>query len=374
MADGDYSGGAVQGREIRLTDHVVGFDPAAPSLADGGRSDSLSEIISRIFENPPAVLSNAASNALRTLLLTLTQNEVDARAAARYTDAEKALVNSVSPGANLLTPYKIGNIYRASPAGAIAPKPGNAEGTASVLGITVAPDNWELNRPEATAALPDVYDCHVYGYQINGVFSIQYGTPNRTDRYIAPGASSFSDLTGRIEDGQVPDSFTRDIELATYAALADATYAALAGATFTGETGGQEPVNPGDFATKGYVDAGDTGTTPPSPRSEEIYFGLIDAVAEAATVDITLLTMEDATVAGHNITLGPAASGQFFVILTPAAHDILTLVNSGTQADELSAYAKAEGVRNLNSESYDAYTLGPLNAGATISYRLTLTE
>ena len=47
---------------------------------------------------------------------------------------------------------------------------------------SVAPVGWQLTRPEATEALPYVYDCHVYGYDINGVFCVLYGTPNRTDR------------------------------------------------------------------------------------------------------------------------------------------------------------------------------------------------
>ena len=336
------------------------------------------EINTLLADNNSADIS-AADN--RSVLLDITEslafltqvrtdadiNTLAAAAAnARFTDTLLSKLNGIFAGANQLTPYKLGNIYRASPAGTVPAKPGNTEGTASVSGITAAPDNWLLARPEPTAALPDIYDCHVYGYVTNGVFGVQYGTPNRTDRYVAGGASSFADLSGTIADGQVPDSFTRDTELAAYAPRS--------GATFTGETGGLTPVNDSDFATKIYVDAAVAGTTPPSPQSEEIYYGLIGAAAEAASVDVTALTMEDATVAGHNITLGPAASGQFFVILTPAAHDILTLVNSGTQANELSAYTKTEGVRNLNSESYDAYTLGPLNPGATISYRLTLTE
>ena len=89
----------------------------------------------------------------------------------------------IAAGANQITPYKIGNIYRAAAAGTIPTKPANTEGTATEAGITVAPVGWQLTRPDATSDLPHVYDCHVYGYSINGAFGIQYGTPNRTDRY-----------------------------------------------------------------------------------------------------------------------------------------------------------------------------------------------
>ena len=101
----------------------------------------------------------------------------------RFTAADKTKLGGVALAANRLIPYKIGNIYRAFAAGSTPTKPGNTEGTVTVSGITVAPTGWRLTRPEATAALPYVYDCHVYGYTINGVFGWQFGTPNRTDRY-----------------------------------------------------------------------------------------------------------------------------------------------------------------------------------------------
>ena len=112
-----------------------------------------------------------------------------------FTDARAAKLQGIASGANQLIPYKLGNIYRASAAGVVPARPGNDEGTATISGITDAPDNWQLGRPEPTAALPDVYDCHVYGYVTNGVFGVQYGTPNRTDRYIAPGGTGIDAAT-----------------------------------------------------------------------------------------------------------------------------------------------------------------------------------
>ena len=94
-----------------------------------------------------------------------------------YTDAEKAKADGIADSANLLTPYKLGNIYRGSPSGVIPDKPSNTEGAATIAGITAAPADWQLTRPEATEALPEIYDCHVYGYTINGVFGWQFGTP-----------------------------------------------------------------------------------------------------------------------------------------------------------------------------------------------------
>ena len=181
---------------------------------------------------------------------------------------------------------------------------------------------------------------------------------------------------------------TDDAHLSTkkYVDDADALKASLSGATFTGETSGITPVNALNFTTKAYVDAAVAGTMPPSVRSELIYYGLIlaanaadeaAAITYARTIDVSTLDMEDATVAGHNITIGPSEIRDFFVFLVPAVHDLLTLVNTGTQADERAAYSRSENARNdlgTPSEQYNSYVFGPLNPGVSFSYRLTLTE
>ena len=181
---------------------------------------------------------------------------------------------------------------------------------------------------------------------------------------------------------------TDDAHLSTkkYVDDADALKASLSGATFTGETSGLTPVNALNFTTKAYVDAAVAGTMPPSVRSELIYYGLIlaanvadeaAAITYAETIDVSTLAMEDATVAGHNITIGPSEIRDFFVFLVPAVHDLLTLVNTGTQADERAAYSRSENARNdlgTPSEQYNSYVFGPLNPGVSFSYRLTLTE
>ena len=181
---------------------------------------------------------------------------------------------------------------------------------------------------------------------------------------------------------------TDDAHLSTkkYVDDADVLKASLSGATFTGETSGITPVNALNFTTKAYVDAAVAGTTPPPVRSELIYYGLIlaanvadeaAAITYAETIDVSTLAMEDATVAGHNITIGPSEIRDFFVFLVPAVHDLLTLVNTGTQADERAAYSRSENARNdlgTPSEQYNSYVFGPLNPGVSFSYRLTLTE
>ena len=173
------------------------------------------------------------------------EGEADTNA---LTDARVTKLAGIAPAANQLTPYKLGNVYRAFAAGANVVKPGNTEGTATISGITVAPVGWQLSRPEATAALPHVYDCHVYGYVTNGVFGVQYGTPNRTDRYIAPGGTGIDAVTA---NGLIQ------------AALADA----VTGNTETGITVTHNTDGTFDFVVSG-------GGTPMSMPTDDIYFGI----------------------------------------------------------------------------------------------------
>lgn len=100
------------------------------------------------------------------------------------TPEDRTKIDGIATGANRVLPYKIGNIYRRQASTTPPNKPADDTGTATSAGITVAPPGWQLTRPEATQALPNVYDCHVYGYDINGTFTWQFGVPNRTDRFI----------------------------------------------------------------------------------------------------------------------------------------------------------------------------------------------
>ena len=116
----------------------------------------------------------------------------------------------------------------------------------------------------------------------------------------------------------------------------------------------------------------------PAPTQQElIYYGRHrQPPPPPPTVDVNTLSSADATVAGHDISIGPSHNGGFFVILVPATHAILTLINTGLNVDVLATYTRADNVRMLGSpaENYHAYTLGPLNPGLTVNYRLTLTE
>ena len=151
--------------------------------------------------------------------------------------------------------------------------------------------------------------------------------------------------------------------------IADALAAAVSNNTETGIT---VTYNTADRT----IDFVAAGGAPAVSAQELIYFGIIETILEAATVDVSTLASVDASVAGHNISIGPSTNGHYFVILVPADHLILALVNTGLNTDVLSTYAQADNVRQLGNpaEQYHAYTFGPLNPGLTVNYRITLTE
>ena len=109
------------------------------------------------------------------------------------------------------------------------------------------------------------------------------------------GASSFADLTGMIADSQVPAAFTRDTELAAYAALV--------GATFTGAVAGITPTADAHLSRKDYVDTAD---------------------ALALKIAQNLADLANVTTARTNLGLGTAATRN-----TGDAENNLALLGSG---------------------------------------------
>ena len=213
------------------------IDTAIANLIDSapGALNTLNELAAALGDDPNFAATLTAAIAGRLV------------AAQNLADLSDAAVARANLGANDLIPYKLGNIYRAFAEGEVVVKPDNTEGTVSVAGVAVAPVGWRLTRPEATAALPFVYDCHVYGYVTNGVFGVQYGTPNRTDRYIPPGGTGIDAATANN-------------------LIQVALAAAVSGNTETGITVTHNLDGTLDFIVMG-------GTPTPTP-SDDIYFGI----------------------------------------------------------------------------------------------------
>ena len=176
------------------------------------------------------------------------------------------------------------------------------------------------------------------------------------------GASSFADLTGMIADSQVPDSFTRDTELAAYALLAgavfsgavsgvaptaaahlsrkdyvdtaDALKASLAGATFTGAVSGITPTSDAHLATKAYVDSVSSGGS--GGPTDDIYWGTsADETPQGSELTIAA-TNGAATITGY--------SGSMHVLVARLATeaDFTRIVRSDdiSQTNQLGAFTK----------------------------------
>ncbi len=119
-----------------------------------------------------------------------------------------------------------------------------------------------------------------------------------------------------------------------------------------------------------------TGGTTPTPQQENIWHGLVagtvDTETEIAAV-VSSLTAEQAPVGGHIVTLGPAASnGQRWVLIVPADHDIVSLINQAVGDDEKGSFTRIVWSTQISGESVISYHSGALRAGALINYRLTL--
>ena len=223
--------GLTTGGELLLStssanvDITVEFFRYLPSDVQGGLTSAERAELNRLS----GVEADATADQTGSEIKSAYEAEADTNP---LTDARVTKLAGVATNANWLIPYKIGNIYRAYAAGVTPVKPGNTEGTVTAAGITVAPVGWQLTRPEATEALPYVYDCHVYGYSTNGVFGVQYGTPNRTDRYNPFTAMLLAKLNA-IEAGATADLTGSEIVALITAALGSMVWQ-------TGGTGGSD--------------------------------------------------------------------------------------------------------------------------------------
>ena len=199
------TGASISGQVITFTQNDGTTETINVPVAMGGMADGV--VQSGMF--------NSAGTELVLTLDTGVTVTIDVPAilmAVGLTADERAKLMGIAEGANRVIPYKLGNIYQAS--SGIPARPANNQGTATLGGITVAPAGWQLTRPEATQALPYVYDCHVYGYDINGVFGWQFGTPNRTDRYIGGGTpvpTVTDDIYFGTSDDDTPEPDELDI-------------------------------------------------------------------------------------------------------------------------------------------------------------------
>ena len=174
-----------------------------------------------------------------------------------------------------------------------------------------------------------------------------------------------------IPDGKIPSGIARDTEVT--AAVNSGVGTSVANISIVGTTMTVTRRNGTTFTRT--LPAGGTA---PTPTTETLRYGVIassaDTEAEIAAL-FSSLTSESADIAGHDITLGPTtAANQQFVLVAPADHDLLTLVNKVTNADERATYTRIVWTNQVGSVSYISYHSGVLRQGVSINYRVTLAE
>ena len=177
----------------------------------------------------------ADAAAARTVLAVLTQAEVDARAVARFTAAEKTKLSGLSAGGG--APVNLGTVTLSADRLTAAAPSGYSrypDGTLLLFRVGTNPDSsW-------TGNLEFYIGTDRYDLQESGTNSVSYPRNFLTDTSYLAVVHNAVQLIGPLED-----------------------VVRLSGATFKGATGGIAPVGNTDFVTKGYADAHYGGTPTP---------------------------------------------------------------------------------------------------------------
>lgn len=125
------------------------------------------------------------------------------------------------------------------------------------------------------------------------------------------------------------------------------------------------------------ISSGGGGTTP-TPISIDLRYGLSQQ-SDPALVDFSTLTDVASPTNPQTVSTGTTTAGDYFHIFSPNTHIISTIRD--TVLDQIvyedggtgNIYTKTTNSRIENSITYDAYSIGPLNAGVDESYVLTFT-
>lgn len=101
---------------------------------------------------------------------------------------------------------------------------------------------------------------------------------------------------------------------------------------------------------------------------EQLFFGQSTS-DNPDSIDTATLSHTEAGVDGAMVTTGDTVQGNYFILLVPADHDVVSIVD-GLGQNVTSIFTRTEDVRTLSSVSYHSYVFGPVNAGASESYTL----
>ena len=144
------------------------------------------------------------------------------------------------------------------------------------------------------------------------------------------------------------------------------------------DVGSTTLTNAGDsvtFTIRGMDNLGNTiersETITAVSQQEQFYYGFMGTNIPA-TVDLSTLTSLEAVTGSFDISLGPTLANQFIIFLAPSDHDITSIINTRLNVDVINSYTKTTDVRLIGGVQYNSYVFGPLNAGFTVNYRITL--
>ena len=105
---------------------------------------------------------------------------------------------------------------------------------------------------------------------------------------------------------------------------------------------------------------------------EFLYYGL-SSTNNPASIDIGTMTSLEVTSSqrSYTVTAGPTTQGQYFIVLTPDAETVSEIRDNVLDQNVTDIFTKTEDVRQINSQNFDSYVLGPLNAGASENFIIT---
>ena len=112
----------------------------------------------------------------------------------------------------------------------------------------------------------------------------------------------------------------------------------------------------------------------PTTLTYTLYHGLSDSNNPASVDTGTLNAVtETNTTTTATVSTGTTTAGQYYIILVPVVHDITQIRDTVLDQDVTSLFTKTTNVRTISSQQYNSFVIGPLNAGVSESYVLTLT-
>lgn len=104
--------------------------------------------------------------------------------------------------------------------------------------------------------------------------------------------------------------------------------------------------------------------------AETLYYGLSNTNTPASVSVATFNTVE-AGIDNSNVSTGTTTQGQYFMILTPNDHDIISIRDTVLDQDVTSIFTRTANVRAINTVQYNSYVVGPLSAGVDENYVLS---